>query len=39
MHWRSSLLDSEIARDKNVAAGLMEATAYVTAALFLTSIV
>jgi uncharacterized membrane protein YjfL (UPF0719 family) len=39
MHWRSSLLDSEIARDKNVAAGFMEATAYVTAALFLTSIV
>src|SRR5215472_2623253 len=39
MHWRNSLLDSEIAHDKNVAAGLLEATAYVTAALFLTSIV
>jgi hypothetical protein len=39
MHWRNSLLDSEIAHDKNVAAGLLEAIAYVTAALFLTSIV
>jgi uncharacterized membrane protein YjfL (UPF0719 family) len=39
MHWRNSLLDSEIAHDKNVAAGLLEATAYVTAALFITSIV
>jgi hypothetical protein len=32
-------LDSEIAHDKNVAAGLLEATAYVTAALFITNIV
>jgi uncharacterized membrane protein YjfL (UPF0719 family) len=39
MHWRNSLLDSEIAHDNNVAAGLLEAVAYVTAALFLTSIV
>jgi len=39
MHWRNSLLDSEIAHDKNVAAGLLEATAYVTAALFITNIV
>jgi uncharacterized membrane protein YjfL (UPF0719 family) len=39
MHWRNSLLDSEIAHDKNIAAGLLEATAYVTSALFLTSIV
>jgi len=39
MHWRNSLLDSEIAHDKNVAAGLLEATAYVTSALFLTSII
>ena len=39
MHWRNSLLDSEIAHDKNVAAGLLEAIAYVTAALFLTNIV
>ena len=38
MHWRNSLLDSEIAHDKNVAAGLLEAIAYVTAALFLTNI-
>ena len=39
MHWHNSLLDSEIAHDKNVAAGLLEATAYVTAALFITNIV
>ena len=39
MHWRNSLLDSEIARDKNIAAGLLEAIAYMTAALFLTHIV
>jgi len=39
IHWHASLLDSEIAQDKNVAAGLLEATAYVTAALFLTRIV
>jgi hypothetical protein len=34
IHWRGTLLDSEIARDKNVAAGLLEAVAYLTAALF-----
>ena len=39
MHWRHSLLDSEIAQDKNIAVGLLEATAYVTSALFLTNIV
>jgi uncharacterized membrane protein YjfL (UPF0719 family) len=39
MHWHHSLLDSEIAQDKNVAVGLLEATAYVTSALFLTNIV
>jgi uncharacterized membrane protein YjfL (UPF0719 family) len=39
MHWHNSLLDSEIAHDKNVAAGLLEAIAYVTSALFLTSII
>jgi len=39
MHWRHSLLDSEITQDKNVAVGLLEATAYVTSALFLTNIV
>lgn len=36
MHWQASLLDQEIARDKNVAAGLLEATAYITAVLFMT---
>ena len=35
VHWRGTLLDSEIARDKNVAAGLLEAVAYLTTALFL----
>jgi uncharacterized membrane protein YjfL (UPF0719 family) len=34
MHWRGTLLDSEIAQDKNVAAGLLEAVAYLTTALF-----
>lgn len=36
IHWRASLLESEIAQDRNVAAGLLEATAYVTTALFMT---
>lgn len=36
IHWRASLLESEIAHDKNVAAGLLEATAYVATALFMT---
>jgi uncharacterized membrane protein YjfL (UPF0719 family) len=35
LHWRGTLLDSEIAQDKNVAAGLLEAVAYLTTALFL----
>jgi len=39
IHWHASLLDSEIAQDRNVAAGLLEATAYVTTALFMTHIV
>jgi uncharacterized membrane protein YjfL (UPF0719 family) len=39
LHWRATLLDEEIARDKNVAAGLLEATAYLTTALFLTNVV
>jgi uncharacterized membrane protein YjfL (UPF0719 family) len=39
IHWRASLLESEIVHDKNVAAGLLEATAYVTTALFITYIV
>lgn len=36
LRWRSILLDSEIAHDRNVAAGLMEAMAYVATALFVT---
>jgi len=39
MHWRATLLDSEIAQDKNIAVGLLEGTAYVTSALFMTHIV
>ena len=39
IHWRASLLESEIVHDKNVAAGLLEATAYVTTALLMTYIV
>ena len=39
VHWHASLLDSEIAQDRNVAAGLLEATAYVTTALFMIHIV
>jgi uncharacterized membrane protein YjfL (UPF0719 family) len=35
MHWRGTVLDSEIAQDRNVAAGLLEAVAYLTTALFL----
>ena len=38
IHWRASLLDREIAQDKNIAAGLLEATAYITTALFTTYI-
>ena len=38
IHWRASLLESEIVHDRNVAAGLLEATAYVTTALFTTYI-
>lgn len=39
LRWRATLLDEEIARDKNVAAGLLEATAYIITALFLTNVV
>jgi uncharacterized membrane protein YjfL (UPF0719 family) len=39
IHWHAGLLDSEIAQDRNVAAGLLEATAYVTTALFMINIV
>jgi uncharacterized membrane protein YjfL (UPF0719 family) len=35
VHWRGTVLDSEIAQDKNIAAGLLEAVAYLTTALFL----
>lgn len=38
IHWRATLLDHEIAQDKNIAVGLLEATAYITAALFITHI-
>lgn len=37
--WRGILLDSEIAQDKNVAAGLLEATTYLSTALFLIYVV
>lgn len=36
VRWRGILLDSEIAQDKNVAAGLLEAMAYLSTALFVT---
>jgi uncharacterized membrane protein YjfL (UPF0719 family) len=36
LRWRGILLDSEIAQDRNVAAGLMEAMAYLATALFVT---
>jgi uncharacterized membrane protein YjfL (UPF0719 family) len=36
VRWRGTLLDHEIATDKNVAAGLLEATAYLATALFIT---
>jgi hypothetical protein len=35
LRWRGTLLDSEIAQDKNVAVGLLEAVAYLTTALFI----
>lgn len=38
IHWRATLLDHEIAQDNNIAVGLLEATAYITAALFITHI-
>ena len=37
VRWRGILLDSEIAQDKNVAAGLLEAMAYVATAIFITN--
>jgi uncharacterized membrane protein YjfL (UPF0719 family) len=36
VHWRGTLIDHEIAHDKNLAAGLLEAVAYVMTALFVT---
>jgi uncharacterized membrane protein YjfL (UPF0719 family) len=36
VHWQGTLLDHEIAADKNMAAGLLEATAYLSTALFIT---
>jgi uncharacterized membrane protein YjfL (UPF0719 family) len=39
IHWRASLLESEIMHDRNVAVGLLEATTYVTTALFMTYLV
>jgi uncharacterized membrane protein YjfL (UPF0719 family) len=36
VRWRGTLLDHEIATDKNIAAGLLEATAYLSTALFIT---
>lgn len=38
LRWRATLLDREIAQDKNVAAGLMEAMAYIATSLFITYI-
>jgi uncharacterized membrane protein YjfL (UPF0719 family) len=36
LRWRGTLIDHEIAQDKNIAAGLLEAVAYLTTALFIT---
>ena len=38
VRWGGTLLDHEIAADKNIAAGLLEATAYLSTALFITYI-
>ena len=39
LRFRSILLDNEIAEDKNIAAGLLEASAYLSTALFITSVI
>lgn len=39
LSFRAILLDQEIARDRNVAAGLLEAVSYVATALFITFVV
>jgi uncharacterized membrane protein YjfL (UPF0719 family) len=36
IRWHGTLLDSEIAQDRNIAAGLLEAVGYLTTALFVT---
>jgi uncharacterized membrane protein YjfL (UPF0719 family) len=36
VRWRGILLDGEIARDRNIAAGLLEAVAYLATAFFVT---
>ncbi|MGQ4810494.1 hypothetical protein NKDENANG_03965 [Candidatus Entotheonellaceae bacterium PAL068K] len=36
LRWRAILLDREIAEDKNVAAGLLEAITYIATAIFIT---
>ena len=39
VRFRSILLDNEVAEDRNIAAGLLEASAYLSTALFVTSVV
>ena len=39
VRFRSTLLDNEVADDKNVAAGVLEASAYLSTALFITSVI
>ena len=39
IRFRSILLDNEIAENKNIAAGLLEASAYLSTALFITSVI
>ena len=39
IRFRSTLLDNEVADDKNIAAGLLEASAYLSTALFITSVI
>ena len=39
LSWRGILLDTEIAQDKNVAAGLLEGMTYLSTALFITLVV
>ena len=39
LRFRSILLDNEVAEDKNIAAGLLEASAYLSTALFITSVI